>query len=186
MRQSLLITLTVLLVAAGAFILAGGDGFLLQLPTASAQVLIVPHPWTAVGSSGTVDETALPYFGFTNASAGFKPTAWINPLEFRYNVTNTFDNNANPNMPGWTRLELGATAPATSTVDAALYRVYRCTGAQSIVCQVRVAQTDAGICRYCTFPAGSVDFGNYLYYVRVAVDRNTAAENPQVHTLRIY
>jgi hypothetical protein len=186
MRQILYATMMVVLVAAGAFIVADRGSFLLEPPTASAQVLFIPRPWTAVGSSGSVDESALQYFAFTNASAGFRPTAWINPLEFRYNVTNTFDNNANPNLPGWTRLELGATAPATSTVDATLYRVYRCTGAQSVVCQVRVAQTDAGTCRYCTFPAGSIDFGNYLYYVRVAVDRNTVTENPQVHTLRIY
>lgn len=159
--------------------------------TAAAQVIVpIPfyRPWTAVGSTGAVDESSLPYFAFTNASAGYKLSPWVNQLEFRYNVTNTFDNNANPNRPGWTTLELGAQAPGTSTVEATLYRVNRCTGQQTALCPVRVAQAYTGTCKTCTVPTalGPVDFGTYLYYVRVALDRNSPGEQPWVHTLRVY
>lgn len=157
---------------------------------ASAQVLApipIPHPWTAIGASGTVDELSLPFFGFTNASAGYKLGALsVNPLEFRYNVTNTFDNNANPNVPGWTRLELGATAPGGSSVDATLYRVYRCNGVKAVICQVRVAQATSGTCNTCVFAANAVDFTSFLYFVDVNVDRTAVAEMPFVNTLRIY
>ena len=156
----------------------------------SAQVgapIVLPHPWTAVGSTGTVDELSLPFFAFTDTRAGYRAgNAAVTPLEFRYNVTNTFDNNANPNIPGWTTLELGATAPGNSTVDATLYRVYRCSGQRVILCQTRVAESPNGTCRTCTFAANAVDFTSFLYYVHVNVDRAVAAEAPTVNTLRIY
>jgi hypothetical protein len=140
-----------------------------------------------------VDETAIPYFGFTNASAGYKPVNWINPLEFRYNVVNVQHYLSSTGgiptvtMPGWTTMEFGAQAPATSTAEAFLYRVNRCTGQQVLICQIRHSDTPApGICRTCQFPNTTFNFTSYLYYVRVVVDRNNVNENPMAHTLRIY
>jgi hypothetical protein len=157
--------------------------------TASAQILPTGiRPWTAVGASGTVDETSIPFFGFTGPSAGYKVTHSVDRLEFRYNVTNTFDNNADPTKPGWNTLELGGHAPGTSNIAATFYRVNRCTGAQRVLCQVGLSGTTTATCRPCTVPAVwlPIDFSNFLYYVRVEVDRNTPGELPWVHTLRVF
>jgi hypothetical protein len=157
---------------------------------AAAQVLAplpTPSAWTAVGSTGVVDESGLSTFGLTGPGAGYRAgIASVAPIEFRYNVVNTNHAGANAAVPPWTTLELGAVAPGTSVVDATLYRVNRCTGYQSVLCQTRIASTSAGTCRLCTVPAGSFNFTSYLYYVRVAVDRNAANETPRVNTLRIY
>lgn len=151
---------------------------------AQAPILV---PWTAVGATGAVDEGSLSRFAFTNASAGYlSTTASVDLLEFRFNVTNTFDNNASPAAPGWTTLELGAQAPATSVVAATLYKVNPCTGAQAVVCSTRVTNSSAGTCKACTFAAGTINFATTLYYVRVTVDRNTPSELPLLHTLRIF
>ena len=164
-------------------------------PVAAQVIAPLPQvaPWTAIGASGTVDETSIPFFGFTNASAGFKAIASIAPLEFRYNVVNTqhFLNSTGAiptvNMPGWTTLEFGAQAPATSNAEAYLYRVNRCTGQQVLICQVRHSNQPApGICKTCQFTNNTFNFLSYLYYVRVVLDRNTPGENPMAHTLRIY
>jgi hypothetical protein len=159
----------------------------------AAQVAAPLSPWTAVGASGTVDESAIPYFGFTNASAGYGANASVAPLEFRYNVVNVhhFVSAAaaipSITMPGWTTLEFGAQAPATSVAQAYLYRVNRCTGAQALVCYVQHTNQPApGNCRTCQFPNNTFDFSSNLYYVRVILDRNTVNETPMAHTLRIY
>jgi hypothetical protein len=153
--------------------------------TASAQSAI--RPWTAIGASGSVDEASLPMFGFSSASAGYNSTSSsVSPLEFRYNITNTYDNNANPNMPGWTKLELGAQATENSFVEARLYRISRCTGAWLQICPtVRVQNATTGTCLTCEMNQ-PIDFGTYLYAVDVTVDRAVNTERPMVHTLRIY
>jgi hypothetical protein len=162
----------------------------------AAQVVPLPPPvapWTAIGASGTVDETSIPMFGFTNASALYGPNASVAPLEFRYNVVNTMHflstTGGIPTVtqPGWTTLEFGAQAPGTSVADAYLYRVDRCTGQQSLICWVRhVEQPAPGSCKVCQFPNTTFNFTSFLYYVRVILDRNTPNEIPAAHTLRIY
>jgi hypothetical protein len=155
-------------------------------PVASAQI-VIPRPWTAVGSTGSVDESNLGIYGFSGPAAGYNPfSASVNPLEFHYNVTNTYDNNANPNAPGWTTLEIGGVAPGGSVVDATLIKVRRCDGFQTVICQRRITQTTTPVCLPCVFPAGSVNFTSDLYYVRVLVDRSVAGEQPQARTIRIY
>jgi hypothetical protein len=165
--------------------------------TVAAQVLApaVPvAPWTAIGAGGTVDELSIPFFGFHNASAGYAVgTPSTNRLEFRYNVVNVQHYvsaaGAIPNitMPGWTTLEFGAQAPATSSATAYLYRVNRCTGQQTLVCWVtHTNQPAPGNCRICQFPNTTFNFASNLYYVRVLLSRNTPGEAPMAHTLRIY
>jgi hypothetical protein len=151
-----------------------------------------PAPWTAVGSSGSVDETSIPFFGFTNASAGYKPINSLVPLEFRYNVVNVQHYLSagggipTVTMPGWTTLEFGAQAPANSVAEAYLYRVNRCTGQQVLICQVRHTVQATPICKTCQFPNTTFNFTSYLYYVRVQLSRSNVNENPMAHTLRIY
>jgi hypothetical protein len=149
--------------------------------------------WTAIGASGTVDELSIPTFGFTGPSAGYRPTASLQPLEFRYNVVNTHHQVAagaaipSIGMPGWTTREFGAQAPGNSVAEAYLYRVNRCTGQQVLFCQVRHSNQPApGACRPCYFANNWFNFASYLYYVRVVLYRTTPNDQPMVHTLRIY
>jgi len=167
----------------------------IQATPVAAQIVpgFPPAPWTAVGSSGSVDESSIPFFGFTNASAGYGFNASTAPLEFRYNVVNVQHflsaTGGIPNVtnPGWTIMEFGAQAPLTSLAEAYLYRVNRCTGQQVLICQVRHSNQPApGVCRTCQFPNTTFNFTSFLYYVRVVLDRNTPGEAPMAHTLRIY
>jgi hypothetical protein len=168
------------------------------------------HPWTAVASTGTVDESAFaggaPIFAFNPvammangaiSSVSYHPASpSLAPIIVRYNVTNTFDNNIDPltgaptpNMPGWNILELGSTAPPVTAVTATAFRVRPCNGVQEVLCTVtNSGQPNPTNCVRCQFPAtlGPVDFGDYLYYVEVVLRRGTAGVTPQAHTLRIY
>jgi hypothetical protein len=160
--------------------------------TAPAVQPQLPRPWTALASTGAVDETSIPHFisgigsGGTPTAFGFSPASGSLRLQARYNVTNTYDNNANPNLPGWTTLELGAEAPGTSTVMAFLYRIERCSATVTTLCSVTVTNQAAPGCRTCTFAPGSVDFTQFLYLVDVRVIRPNAQTRPYAHTLRIY
>src|SRR2546423_8940370 len=66
------------------------------------------RPWTALGSTGAVDEASLSVFAFGTSEVGFKPGGTGGVVVARYNVTNTFDNNPSPNKPGWRTLEMGS------------------------------------------------------------------------------
>ncbi len=151
----------------------------------AATVQIPPRPWTALGSTGAVDESSMNLFATVSTEMGFRPGVAGNTLVARYNVTNTFDNNANPNVPGWTRLEMGSNAPMNVIISAKLFKVSACTAAQSLVCEARNRSNDFP-CARCTFAAPSVDFTNNLYYVEVTFDRTGApAALPRMFTLRL-
>jgi hypothetical protein len=178
--------------------------------SAASQVIV---PWTAVASSGTVDESAfvggLPIFAFgpplfplglyppNVTGVGYNPASTsVAPIILRYNVTNTYETGPlGPNRPAWQFLELGSTAPQGSTVTATLFRVRPCTGEQAMICSV--TNTDQplppppnppGICKRCQFPVGSVNFAEALYHVEVVLTRTGtgAAAAPAAHTLRIF
>jgi hypothetical protein len=151
---------------------------------ASAQVV----PWTAVASTGVIDESDESIYAFSGSALSYLVgSASTSTIEARYNVVNTFDNNANPNIPGWTILELGSSAPAGSTVSATLYRVRPCDGFREILCTVsNVGEGQGGgICKTCQFAPNTINFANYLYFVQVNLSRNTAGVNPNAYTLRL-
>ena len=77
-------------------------------------------------------------------------------------------------------------ASATSVVIASLYRVARCTGVKKLICQVRVTNATAPVCRICTFANTAINFTSDLCFVDATVDRATVSEVPQLHTLRIF
>jgi hypothetical protein len=146
----------------------------------------VRRPWTAVASTGVVDESALDFFAFDGPFAGYDFGIEIDPIVLRYNVTNTFDNNASPEMPGWDTLEFGSFAPAGAFVRATLYRVRPCDGFQQVICTV-INQGNGNRCDPCKADAlGPIDFGNSLYYVEVMMRRGNHALQPRAHTLRLY
>jgi hypothetical protein len=166
-------------------------------------------PWTAVASTGTVDESAfaggMPIFAFgpllppyppNVASVGYHPASnSLARIVLRYNVTNTYETGPlGRNRPPWQILELGSTAPPGSSVTATLFRVNPCTGEQERVCSVTNSGqpwpppiNPPGVCLRCDFQLGSIDFEKSLYYVEVVLSRaQIGAPSPAAHTLRIY
>lgn len=142
--------------------------------------------WTAVGSSGVVDETSFPH-AFTQTRLGFNPNAGSSAgrIIARYNVTNTFGGGFD-DTPPWTTLEVGAVRTSLDTVTARLFRVNPCTGVQTLICTaVNSSAGSTGTCASCTFPSNSFNFATNLYYVEVTIDRITGTGSPELTTLRI-
>ena len=151
-------------------------------PVPAAQTL--PKPWTAVGSTGVVDEASFKNFAFGTTDIGFAASATGTVVVARYNVTNTFDNNANPNKPGWTTLEMGSNAPLNTIIEARLFQVKTCDQQQTLICTARNRSNDKP-CAKCTIQ-GTVDFTNNLYYVEVTLNRNSLNNQPpRMFTLRL-
>lgn len=162
-----------------------------------ASAMQIIRPWTAVASTGAVDEASLNSYAFGTmlpTDFGFRPNVAALMVIARYNVTNTFDNNANPNIPNWHTLELGGVAPLGSTVTAALFQVERCSGriipppggpANAPLCTAVMANIPAPSCRSCQF-AGPVDFATFLYFVEVRITRPSPNLQPRAFTLRIF
>jgi hypothetical protein len=157
-----------------------------RFAAASTPAVVEPkHPWTAVASTGVIDEASIKFYGCSGASLGFK-NQMGGLVTARYNVTNTFDNNEDPNKPGWDTLELGAQVPGGGRVSATLWQVDPCTGQQVQLCEAENhGEGPQPDCVECNF-ANSIDFGLFLYYVEVKVERNNQALQPLAHTLRIY
>ncbi|HWN98445.1 MAG TPA: hypothetical protein VNS63_04175 [Blastocatellia bacterium] len=146
---------------------------------------VPPRPWTALGSTGTVDESALSLYASVSTEIGFRPGAVGKILIARYNVTNTFDNNANPNQPGWRTLEMGSNAPNSVIIEAKLFQVKACQPAQELICTARNRSNDHP-CATCQISV-PIDFTNNLYYVEVTLNRTAVpAALPRMFTLRIF
>jgi hypothetical protein len=143
------------------------------------------RPWTAVGSSGAVDEASLNLYAFGSAEITFKPGASGSIVTARYNVTNTFDNNANPNRPGWTTLEMGSTTPNSTIIEAKLFQIKACDTTPVLLCTARNRSNDTP-CARCTIN-GTIDFTDHLYYVEVTLNRfNLTTAQPRMYTLRLF
>jgi hypothetical protein len=155
-------------------------------PESPAAAFQVPsRPWTAVGSTGVVDEASLTSYAMGNADIGFKPNAPSNTIVARYNVTNTFDNNANPNQPGWHTLEMGSSGALNVIIQARLFELKACSAEPKLLCTA-VNRSNTNTCARCTFN-GPIDFTSNLYYVEVTLDRSAApAAFPRVFTLRVF
>lgn len=151
---------------------------------AVAQVL-PRRPWTAVGSTGAVDEASLNIYAFGPADVGFKAGAAGSVVTARYNVTNTFDNNANPNRPGWHTLEMGSKAPNSTIIEAKLLQIKACDTTPVLLCTARNRSNDH-LCATCEFNA-TIDFTDSLYYVEVTLNRfNSNTAQPRMFTLRLF
>ncbi len=194
LRNVLCLGVLLALLAMGISILDRTTSSAGAVNSAASAAAQAARPWTAVASTGAVDESALDFFAFGlppvgGSAAGYRIGSPItDPIVLRYNVTNTFDNNPNPNQPGWGRLELGSFAPPGAEVRARLYRVRPCSGQQELVC---TATNNGGgeqpRCDLCQANAlGPIDFGSFLYYVEVRIDRDTPGAAPRAHTLRLY
>jgi hypothetical protein len=142
--------------------------------------------WTAVGSTGAVDEESIfarryavdgPGLGYRH---GISDT---HPIVVRYNVTHTGE----PDIAQqWNTLELGARAPGRSQVLATIFRVEPCSGDEQPFCRALVTGADRSICQFCDFNRGTIDFGKALYYIAVELSRSDPSLEPMVLTLRVY
>lgn len=188
------IRLALLVVAAPAALLVGpSTGHMptssvdAAAPTAAAPAFQTPpRPWTAVGSTGAVDEDSLNIFAFGTTDLLFKAGGQGSVLVARYNVTNTFDNNANPNKPGWTTFEMGSQAPINTTVEGRLFTIKACGMAPVLICTARNHSNDHP-CAKCEFNSSTIDFTSSLYYVEVKMDRSAAMNTkPKLFTLRVF
>jgi hypothetical protein len=142
-------------------------------------------PWTAVGSTGAVDEASLGLFAtnLTNLSYAAASTSTTS-IVARYNVTNTDETGGPfPGAPPWSTLEIGYVEPgALGSITARLMNVDLCTG--QIVSLCSVTSDDGTSCKRCTFTT-PFDFVNKLYWVEVTLARSSATVNPAIRALRI-
>jgi hypothetical protein len=153
--------------------------FLAAVPAAAQQA------WTAVGSTGAIDEASLGLYSTSISSLGFVagPTGTVFA---RYNVTNAFGGGFT-DTPPWNILEMTYfDNSVSSNVTAVLFKVDRCTGATSVVCGMSSIDAAANTCQTCAIPAGAINFATSNYVVEVRVSRNTNAVNPQLIALRIF
>lgn len=139
--------------------------------------------WTAVASSGDIDEASLGLFAVNGALLQHAAGA-VGQVVARYNVTNTYGGAAS-DVPPWHTLELGYfDGAAASQVTATLFQVNPCTGASQILCIITSVDNAAPTCLTCNF--NQVNFGAFLYYVEVVVQRANNVPNPSARTLRIF
>ncbi len=141
--------------------------------------------WTAVASTGAIDEASAGIYAVGPTQLGYLPaSASLNTIVSRYNVTNL----AGFQNPPWTTLELGYFDNAVgSQVSATLWQVRPCNGAQAALCTVTSVDSNTATCNKCSLPTGAAfDFNQFLYYVEVRVSRSTAALQPLAYTLRIF
>ena len=150
------------------------------------------HCWTGCPSTAAIEDATLlaggaPLYNATNCALRVQNNAPANAsVVARMNVVNTFDNNANPDMPGWTVMKLGYNDVDGSVVQATLYRVISCTGAIDNVCTITSASDGNGVCGTCNAAAlGPIDFSTYLYYIVMRVTDTGANSNPSANTLRL-
>lgn len=141
--------------------------------------------WTAVGSTGALDEASLGLYATNGPLLGFLPTP-VGTVVARYNVTNAFGGGFT-DTPPWNILEMTYfdNSPS-SVVSATLFQVNRCTGAVTVLCSMNSVDNAGNTCQSCGFAAGSINFGASNYFVEVKVNRTVAAVNPQLIALRIF
>ncbi|HKH50127.1 MAG TPA: hypothetical protein VKM72_36205 [Thermoanaerobaculia bacterium] len=153
--------------------------FLATLPLAAQS-----GAWTAVGSTGSIDEASLGSYAVGTTNLLFQAGA-VGTIVSRFNVTNTYGGGIT-DTPPWTTLELTYfDIDPASTVSATLFRVNRCSNVASVVCGVASVDSTSVTCVTCTFPSG-LNFGTNNYVVEVKVSRTATNVAPQLFGLRIF
>jgi hypothetical protein len=148
----------------------------------AAPVASFASHWTAVCSTGAIDDADLDQYAFSLAALTFA-SGQTGTIQAKYNVTNT---SQEVNIPPWTTLELAYLDTSTSSsVSATLFRVTRCTGA--VLSIASVTSTDSATA-HCSTDALSevVNFGTYNYYIIVTVTRSSTSVSPAAYTLTLF
>jgi hypothetical protein len=140
--------------------------------------------WTAVGSTGAIDEASLGIYAVNTNNLTFLGAA-TGTVIARYNVTNTLGGGFT-DAPPWTTLEMTYfDIAAASSVSATLFQVNRCTNTFTAVCGVVSVDATSPTCVSCNFPAGTINFAASNYVVEVRLTRTSTAL-PQLFSLRIF
>jgi hypothetical protein len=142
-------------------------------------------PWSAVAATGAVDEDSIRDYGFDEPWASYRSGSMsLDPLTFRYNVTNPGHDTP---IPGWTQLFLNSLVPAAGgVVRATLIKVDPCTGEATPICTtVNNQVTESPICTKCAFDPADINFQYFLYYVRVQLDRADQPDPPRAYSVRL-
>jgi hypothetical protein len=141
-------------------------------------------PWTAVASTGAVDEDSLADYAFGDPLATYRAgSPSVDPLTFRYNVTNPGHDTP---IPGWTHLILSSQVGPNGGARATLYRVHRCTGERVEICRaINDEASDQPRCTACEFAPAAINFQEYLYYVSVQLDRQFPGGQPAVYSVQL-
>jgi hypothetical protein len=155
--------------------------FLAALPLAAQS-----GTWTAVGSTGVIDESSTAVYTFGTTNLTYNGGGSNTPIIARYNVTNTYGGGLS-DTPGWQRLEMGFfDSSALVSLRAELYQVDPCTGKQTLLCAATSFDSTVSSCVTCGFQP-VVNFGTNLYYVQVTLTRQSVTvPAPQLFTLRIF
>ncbi|HEX6737380.1 MAG TPA: hypothetical protein VF310_03805 [Vicinamibacteria bacterium] len=154
---------------------------------ALAPVTAGANDWRVSCSTLTMDEAAVAplTYQFNGTSLQYLAgSASVNPLVGRISPVNT---SINPELPGWTTLQLsGFDQGAGTIVSATLRRVRTCNGQIETICTATLV-SPTQTCAQCNAAAlGAIDFANFTYFVEVTVDRSTSAEQPRCDTLRLF
>jgi hypothetical protein len=155
--------------------------FLAALPLAAQT-----GTWTAVGSTGVVDESAAAIYAFGTTNLTFLGNN-TGTIVARYNVTNTWGGGA-LDTPPWSILQMGyLDTNAATSVRADLFRVDPCSGVQTLLCTMTSTDASAPTCKVCTFAPGSINFAASVYYAQVTLTRSAStAPAPSLFSLRIF
>ena len=152
--------------------------FVLALFTATVPLAAQTTTWTAIASTGAVDEASLGSYAVTGATLSHN-AASLTDVVARYNITDV----SGTEQPGWTTFEMSASNATGGMVRADLYQMDPCGGDPILLCIV-FAQGDS--CRTCTFSSGTFDFANNLYFVEVKITRGATNQTPLATAFRLY
>jgi len=136
--------------------------------------------WTAVGSTGAIDEGSLGVYAANDAALFFATGTTGNIISY-FNVVN----NSGSDTPPWTTLDLTSKdGSASGNVTAVLYRVPKCSGSAIAVCSALSSETSTTpVCTSCS--TGQLDFANNAYFIKVFVDRSATTASPTLYGLRL-
>ncbi|HEX9985221.1 MAG TPA: hypothetical protein VGF69_18330 [Thermoanaerobaculia bacterium] len=140
--------------------------------------------WSAVGSTGVIDETSTPLYEFNGPSLNLRP-AQVGVAVARYQVNNTFGSGFTK-MPPWTTMLMAYNDNGPGAfVRARLFRVNICTRVPELICEIR--SQDNTNCDKCQIdPARPIDFNSYVYYIEADLTKNTPQDFPALHHLAIF
>lgn len=144
-------------------------------------------PWTAVASTGTIDEAGLGIYAAGAATVGYlagsPSTAQI---VARFNVIQNYGQ-FSTTVAGWNTLELGYFDNAAgSSVSATLWEVALSTGAQTDLCTVTSIDNATPTTKVCYFLSTPLDFSSNVYFIAVKINRDNAILQPFFYSLRIF
>ena len=142
------------------------------------------YDWSAVGTSGQLDQGNIFNAGMTGPTLKFRSTA-TGTLVARYNVTNTFGS-ATSKVPGWTTLYAAYTDDsANGSVTVKLFKVEDCTDTETLLCTISSSNGANPQCDTCALNSTDVDFSGFSYWVEVTLSRSATSANEQIHSVAL-